>query len=59
MAAKEIGGEIVILSKIEGGNEMRKFAKIVVAEEIGQGNEIIVSKNGLRNELRKLLLGQN
>ena len=46
MVAKEIGGENVILSKIGGGNELRKFAKIVLAEEIGQGNEIIVSKIG-------------
>ena len=36
------------------GNELRKLAKKLVAEEIGQGNEIILTKIGQGNELKKL-----
>ena len=43
MVAGEIArGNKIILSKIDRGNELRKFANIVVAEEIGQGNELIL-----------------
>ena len=38
---------------------MRKLAKIVVAEKIGLGNEIILSKIDLIKELRNLRLGKN
>ena len=39
--------------------QLRLFSKIVMAEVIGQGNEIILSKTGRGNELRKLRLYKN
>ena len=43
MVAEEIcRGNEIILSKIGKGNDLQKFSKIVVAKEIGQGNEITV-----------------
>ena len=38
------------------GNRPRKFAKNVVVEEIGWGNEIILSKINRGNRLEKLWL---
>ena len=36
-------GNKIVLSKIGQGNELRTFAKNVVAKDIGQGNEIHLS----------------
>ena len=41
---------LMISSRIGRRNELRKLAKIVVAEKIGWGNEIIAIKIGQGNE---------
>ena len=42
------------MSKIGQENELSKLAKIVLAEEFGRGNKIILSKIECENELRKI-----
>ena len=49
--------KIVVTEVIGQGNELRKSVKNVVAKEISQGNELILSEIGEGNELRKLRFG--
>ena len=47
----------MVTEVIGQGNELRKSVKNVVAKEISQGNELILSEIGEGNELRKLQFG--